>query len=69
MFSSTSFFLLFIAVTKELTDGLEMAAKIESKSDDTSKESGEQNLDLSAVILRCTKLYPELFNPTVENTR
>ena len=60
------------AVTKELTNGLEIAANIETKSDDNAKDSNTASgatLNWSSVIFRCSKLYPELFNPTVENTR
>ena len=60
------------AVTKELTNGLEIAANIDAKSDDNAKESNTAsgaNLNWSSVIFRCSKLYPELFNPTTENTR
>ena len=57
------------AVTKELTNGLEMAANIDAKTDENSKESNNANLNWSSVILRCSKLYPELFNPGGDNTR
>ena len=57
------------AVTKELTTGLEMAANIDAKDDNITKEANNASLNWSSVILRCSKLYPELFNPTSENTR
>ena len=57
------------AVTKELTNGLELAANMDAKSDDNVKDSSGANLNWSSVIMRCSKLYPELFNPATENTR
>ena len=62
-------FLIITAVTKELTSGLEMAANIDGKSNDTSKDCSNPSINLNSVILRCTKLYPELFNPSGENAR
>ena len=59
----------YLAVTKELTSGLEMAANIDAKHEDTLKDNNNSNVNLSSVILRCTKLYPELFNPSAETTR
>ena len=46
-----------------------MAASVEAKHDDTTKDTDNSNVNLSSVILRCTKLYPELFNPSTESTR
>ena len=63
--------ILILAVTKELTNGLEMAANLDTKrpDDEDAKESQTANLNWSSVILKCSKLYPELFNPSSEHTR
>ena len=59
-----------LAVTKELTNGLEMAANLgTTKPDEDTKEIQGAHLNWSSVILKCSKLYPELFNPSSENTR
>ena len=60
------------AVTKELTNGLEIAANIDAKGNGNAKESKQSsgtNVNWSSVIYRCSKLYPELFSPATEKTR
>ena len=47
-----------------------MAANLDgTKPDENAKESQGAHLNWSSVILNCSKLYPELFNPASEHTR
>ena len=47
-----------IAVTKELTTALELAAKSAS----SKKASQSSNFTWSSIVLKCGRIYPELFN-------
>ena len=61
-------FYYILAVTKELTTALELAAKSAS----SRKASQSTNFTWSSIVLKCGRIYPELFaasNPNRDSNR